>query len=84
MHWVTQENPDIWFLRPFPASLLKALALKAMYLLLLHSSLMDNLMSDLTAVVHDYLNAYRTRSGDHLGSTKVGTSLLVSLVSDLI
>ncbi|KAM6254958.1 piRNA biogenesis protein EXD1 isoform 2-T4 [Spheniscus humboldti] len=66
----TQENPDIWFLRPLPASLLKALALTAMYLLLLHSSLMDNLMSDLTAVVHDYLNAYRTGSGDHLGSTK--------------
>ncbi|KAM6068124.1 piRNA biogenesis protein EXD1 isoform 2-T2 [Theristicus caerulescens] len=66
----TQENPDVWFLRPFPASLLKAFALKAMYLLLLHSSLMDNLMSDLTAVVHDYLNAYRTGSGDHLGSTK--------------
>ncbi|KAM6075101.1 piRNA biogenesis protein EXD1 isoform 2-T3 [Chlamydotis macqueenii] len=69
----TQENPDIWFLRPFPASLLKALALKAMYLLLLHSSLMDNLMSDLTAVVHDYLNVYRTGSGDQLGSTKVVT-----------
>ncbi|XP_065491973.1 piRNA biogenesis protein EXD1 isoform X2 [Caloenas nicobarica] len=66
----TQENPDIWFLRPFPASLLEALALKAMYLLLLHSSLMDSLMSDLTAVVHDYLNVYRTGSGDHLGSTK--------------
>ncbi|KAM7110319.1 piRNA biogenesis protein EXD1 [Ciconia maguari] len=64
------ENPDIWFLRPFPASLLKALALKAMYLLLLHSSLMDNLMSDLTAVVRDYLDAHRTGSGDHLGSTK--------------
>ncbi|XP_035751624.1 piRNA biogenesis protein EXD1 isoform X2 [Egretta garzetta] len=67
---MVSENPDIWFLRPFPASLLKALALKAMYLLLLHSSLMDNLMSDLTAVVHGYLNAYRTAPGDHLGSTK--------------
>ncbi|XP_075568341.1 piRNA biogenesis protein EXD1 [Pelecanus crispus] len=67
---MASENPDIWFLRPFPPSLLKALALKAMYLLLLHSSLMDNLMSDLTAVVHGYLNAYRTASGDHLGSTK--------------
>ncbi|XP_065696212.1 piRNA biogenesis protein EXD1 isoform X2 [Patagioenas fasciata] len=66
----TQENPDMWFLRPFPASLLEALALKAMYLLLLHSSLMDSLMSDLTAVVHDYLNVYRTGSEDHLGSTK--------------
>ncbi|XP_074886824.1 piRNA biogenesis protein EXD1 isoform X4 [Buteo buteo] len=67
---MASENPDIWFLRPFPAPLLKALALKAMYLLLLHSSLMDNLMSDLTTVVCGYLNAYRTGSGDHLGSTK--------------
>uniref|UniRef100_A0A8C0I9H2 Exonuclease 3'-5' domain containing 1 n=1 Tax=Bubo bubo TaxID=30461 RepID=A0A8C0I9H2_BUBBB len=78
------ENPDIWFLRPFPASLLKALALKAMYLLLLRSSLMDKLMSDLTAVITDYLNAYQAGSGDHLESTKVGMSLLVLLVSDLI
>ncbi|XP_009987003.1 PREDICTED: exonuclease 3'-5' domain-containing protein 1, partial [Tauraco erythrolophus] len=67
---IASENPEIWFLRPFPASLLKSFAQKAVYLLLLHSSLMDNLMSDLTAVVHDYLNAYRTKSGDHLGSTK--------------
>ncbi|XP_032845909.2 piRNA biogenesis protein EXD1 [Tyto alba] len=67
---MASENPDIWFLRPFPASLCKALALKARYLLLLHSSLMENLMSDLTAVVHDYLNVYRTRSEHHLRSTK--------------
>ncbi|KAM9239211.1 LOW QUALITY PROTEIN: piRNA biogenesis protein EXD1 [Leptosomus discolor] len=66
---MASENPDIWFLRPFPASLLKALALKAVYLLLLCSSLMDN-YSDLTAVIHGYLSAYRTRSGDRLGSTK--------------
>ncbi|KAM6273492.1 LOW QUALITY PROTEIN: piRNA biogenesis protein EXD1 [Porphyrio hochstetteri] len=67
---MASENPDIWFLRPFPAFLLKALALEAVYLLQLHAPLMDNLMSDLMAVVHDYLNAYRTGSEDHLGSTK--------------
>ncbi|XP_030337473.1 piRNA biogenesis protein EXD1 isoform X2 [Strigops habroptila] len=67
---MASENPDIWFLRPFPPSLLKALALKAMHLLLLHTSLMENLMSDLTAVVRDYLNTYRSGSGDHLWSTK--------------
>ncbi|XP_029820213.1 piRNA biogenesis protein EXD1 [Manacus vitellinus] len=54
------ENPDIWFLRLFPASLLNALVLNAMYLLLVHSSLMDNLMSDLSAVAHGYFNAYWT------------------------
>uniref|UniRef100_A0A8B9IRQ9 Exonuclease 3'-5' domain containing 1 n=1 Tax=Amazona collaria TaxID=241587 RepID=A0A8B9IRQ9_9PSIT len=67
---MASENPDIWFLRPFPPSLLKALALEAMHLLLLHSSLMENLMSDLTAVVHGYLNTYRSGSGGHLCSTK--------------
>nr|XP_009931454.1 PREDICTED: exonuclease 3'-5' domain-containing protein 1 [Opisthocomus hoazin] len=66
---MASENTDIWFLRPFPP-LLKALALKAVYLLLLHSSLMDNLMSDLTDVVHNYLNTYWTGSRDHLGNTK--------------
>lgn len=80
LHWDAQENLDIWSLRPFLASLLKALVLKATYLLLLHSSLMDNLMSDITT----YLNAYWTGSGDHFVSTKVGTSLIISLVSDWI
>ncbi|XP_025889236.1 piRNA biogenesis protein EXD1 isoform X2 [Nothoprocta perdicaria] len=64
------DNPDIWFLRPCPPSLLKTLALKAMYLLQLRSSLMDKLMSDLTALVDDYINAFRNKSGDCLGSTK--------------
>lgn len=41
-------------------------------------------MSDLSAVVHDYLNTYQTGSGDYRGSTKVGMPLLISLVSDLI
>ncbi|XP_037249321.1 piRNA biogenesis protein EXD1 isoform X2 [Falco biarmicus] len=67
---MASENADIWFLRPFPAFLLKALALKAMYLLRLHASLMDNLMSDLTTVVRGYLNAYQSGSGDPLRSTK--------------
>ncbi|XP_031449375.1 piRNA biogenesis protein EXD1 [Phasianus colchicus] len=64
------ENPDMWFLRPFPASLLQVLALKAMYLLLLRLSLMDNFMADLTAVVHAYLNTSQNGSEDHLGSIK--------------
>lgn len=64
----------MWFLRPFPASLFQVLALKAMYLLLLRSSLMDNFMADLTAVVHAYLNTSQNGSEDHLGSLKVGMS----------
>ncbi|POI32711.1 hypothetical protein CIB84_003536 [Bambusicola thoracicus] len=68
LHWYAQEDPDTWFLRPLPASLLQVLALKAMYLLLLRSSLMDNFMADLTAVVHAYLNTSQNRSEDHLGS----------------
>ncbi|XP_071600826.1 piRNA biogenesis protein EXD1 isoform X2 [Heliangelus exortis] len=68
---MASESPDKWFLRPLPASLLKALALEALCLLLLHSSLMDTLMSDLTAVVQNYLNTYQTGSGVHLRSTKM-------------
>ncbi|KAM8807805.1 piRNA biogenesis protein EXD1 [Eudromia elegans] len=64
------ENPDVWFLRPCPPSLLKTLALKAMHLLQLRTSLMDKLMSDLTALVDNYINAFRDKSGDCLGSTK--------------
>lgn len=64
----------MWFLRPFPSSLLQVLALKAMYLLLLHSSLMDNFMADLRAVVHAYLSTSQNGSEDHLGSIKVGMS----------
>ncbi|KAL2303547.1 hypothetical protein Nmel_008819 [Mimus melanotis] len=47
-----------------------------MYFPLLHSSLMDNLMSDLTA----YLNAYWTGSGEHLVSTK---SICMELPNEL-
>uniref|UniRef100_A0A8C2TVI9 Exonuclease 3'-5' domain containing 1 n=1 Tax=Coturnix japonica TaxID=93934 RepID=A0A8C2TVI9_COTJA len=64
------ENPDIWFLRPLPASLLQVLALKAMYLLPLRSSLMDSFMADFTAVVHAYLNTSQHGSEDQLGSIK--------------
>lgn len=82
LHWDMQENLDLWSLRPFLGSLPKAFVLKAKYLLLLHSSLMDNLMlmSDLTT----YLNAYWTGSGGHFVSTKVGTSLIISLATDWI
>ncbi|XP_021259358.1 piRNA biogenesis protein EXD1 isoform X2 [Numida meleagris] len=64
------ENPDMWFLRPLPASVFQVLALKAKCLLLLHSSLMDNFMSDLTGVVRAYLNTSQNGPEDHLGSIK--------------
>ncbi|XP_034624985.1 piRNA biogenesis protein EXD1 isoform X5 [Trachemys scripta elegans] len=67
----TQENPDIWFLRPLPPSLLKVLALETVYLLPLRLLLLDEMMSDLTTLVDGYLNSYREGSADLLGSTEI-------------
>uniref|UniRef100_A0A8C3P5W4 Exonuclease 3'-5' domain containing 1 n=1 Tax=Chrysemys picta bellii TaxID=8478 RepID=A0A8C3P5W4_CHRPI len=66
-----QENPDIWFLRPLPPSLLKVLALETVYLLPLRLLLLDEMMSDLTTLVDGYLNSYREGSADLLGSTEI-------------
>ncbi|XP_053881407.1 piRNA biogenesis protein EXD1 isoform X8 [Malaclemys terrapin pileata] len=66
-----QENPDIWFLRPLPPSLLKILALETVYLLPLRLLLLDEMMSDLTTLVDGYLNSYREGSADLLGSTEI-------------
>ncbi|XP_075783251.1 piRNA biogenesis protein EXD1 isoform X6 [Pelodiscus sinensis] len=65
-----QENPDIWFVRPLPTSLLKVLALETTYLLPLRLLLLDEMMSDLTNLVDGYLNAYREGPEDLLGSTE--------------
>uniref|UniRef100_A0A8C8SSG5 Exonuclease 3'-5' domain containing 1 n=1 Tax=Pelusios castaneus TaxID=367368 RepID=A0A8C8SSG5_9SAUR len=65
-----QENPDMWFVRPPPPSLLRELALETVYLLPLRLLLLDEMMSDLTTLVDGYLNAYREGSADLLGSTE--------------
>ncbi|XP_072594403.1 piRNA biogenesis protein EXD1 isoform X1 [Vulpes vulpes] len=65
-----QENPEVWFTRPLSPSLLKILALEATYLLPLRLVLLDDMMSDLTALVDGYLNTYREGSADLLGSTE--------------
>ncbi|XP_074145423.1 piRNA biogenesis protein EXD1 isoform X2 [Sminthopsis crassicaudata] len=67
---MVQENPEIWFMRPLPPSLLKVLALETMYLLPLRLLLLDEMMSDLTTLVDAYLNTYREGSGDLLGGTE--------------
>ncbi|XP_072478836.1 piRNA biogenesis protein EXD1 isoform X2 [Notamacropus eugenii] len=67
---MVQENPEIWFMRPLPPSLLKVLALETTYLLPLRLLLLDEMMSDLTALVDAYLNTYREGSGDLLGGTE--------------
>ncbi|XP_016283180.2 piRNA biogenesis protein EXD1 isoform X1 [Monodelphis domestica] len=67
---MVQENPEIWFVRPLPPSLLKVLALETTYLLPLRLLLLDEMMSDLTTLVDAYLNTYREGSGDLLGGTE--------------
>ncbi|XP_074853116.1 piRNA biogenesis protein EXD1 isoform X5 [Carettochelys insculpta] len=65
-----QGNPELWFARPLPPSLLQVLALETIYLLPLRLLLLDEIMSDLTSLVERYLNAYREGSADLLGSTE--------------
>lgn len=71
-------------MRPFPPALLNALALEAFYLLPLRMMLLDEIMSDLTALVDGYLNAFREGSADPLGSTKVGIILFLISASLII
>ncbi|XP_078515722.1 piRNA biogenesis protein EXD1 isoform X3 [Lissotriton helveticus] len=65
----TQDELDIWFVRPTPPSLLKVLALKAVYLLPLRSVLMDEMMSDYTYLVDAYINTYRDGEPNQLPTT---------------
>nr|XP_020031628.1 piRNA biogenesis protein EXD1 [Castor canadensis] len=65
-----RENPEVWFARPLPPSLLKVLALEATYLLPLRLVLLDEMMSDLTTLVDGYLNTYREGSADRLAGTE--------------
>ncbi|KAM6181903.1 piRNA biogenesis protein EXD1 isoform 2-T2 [Erethizon dorsatum] len=65
-----QENPEVWFTRPLPPSLLKMLALEATYLLPLRTVLLDEMMSDLTTLVGGYLNTCREGSADQLAGTE--------------
>ncbi|XP_060119303.1 piRNA biogenesis protein EXD1 isoform X2 [Heteronotia binoei] len=65
-----ERNPEVWFVRPLPPALLSVLALETFYLLPLRMMLLDEIMSDLTALVDGYLNAFREGSADPLGSTE--------------
>uniref|UniRef100_A0A8C2YPA1 Uncharacterized protein n=1 Tax=Chinchilla lanigera TaxID=34839 RepID=A0A8C2YPA1_CHILA len=65
-----KENPEVWFTRPLPPSLLKMLALEATYLLPLRTALLDEMMSDLTTLVGGYLNTCRGGSADQLVGTE--------------
>ncbi|XP_015284989.1 PREDICTED: exonuclease 3'-5' domain-containing protein 1 [Gekko japonicus] len=65
-----ERNPEVWFVRPLPPALLNVLALETFYLLPLRMMLLDEIMSDLTALVDGYLNAFREGSADPLGSTE--------------
>ncbi|XP_048340152.1 piRNA biogenesis protein EXD1 isoform X2 [Sphaerodactylus townsendi] len=70
-HHAVEENPEVWFVRPLPPTLLNVLALETFYLLPLRMMLLDKIMSDLTVLVDGYLNAFREGSADPLGSTEI-------------
>ncbi|XP_021097592.1 piRNA biogenesis protein EXD1 isoform X2 [Heterocephalus glaber] len=67
---LTQENPEVWFTRPLPPSLLKMLALEVTYLLPLRTALLDEMMSDLTTLVGGYLKPCREGSADQLAGAQ--------------
>ncbi|XP_029143084.1 piRNA biogenesis protein EXD1 [Protobothrops mucrosquamatus] len=68
-----EENPEVWFVRPLPPVLLNILAMETVYLLPLRLLLLGEIMSDLTALVDSYLNAFRQGSADPLGSIKMSS-----------
>lgn len=65
-----QGNPEVWFTRPLPPTLLKMLALEVTYLLPLRTALLDEMMSDLTTLVDGHLNTCREGSANQLAGTQ--------------
>ncbi|KAM9708722.1 piRNA biogenesis protein EXD1 [Menidia menidia] len=54
---VTKEEQEIWYKRPCPVPLLKALVLSVIHLQPLRLQLLDGLMSDYMGLVDSYLNS---------------------------
>nr|XP_014347254.1 PREDICTED: exonuclease 3'-5' domain-containing protein 1 isoform X3 [Latimeria chalumnae] len=69
----TQENPEVWCVRPLPLTLLRTLALEVQYLQPLRLVLMDKLMTDYTCMVDNYLSSFREQNGEIFGSTELSS-----------
>ncbi|XP_073668451.1 piRNA biogenesis protein EXD1 isoform X3 [Paramisgurnus dabryanus] len=58
----TEENPEVWYIRPCPPVLLKIMAVSVVHLLPLRLVLLDALMSDYTTLVDSYMSSYQNKS----------------------
>ncbi|XP_055029053.2 piRNA biogenesis protein EXD1 isoform X1 [Misgurnus anguillicaudatus] len=58
----TEENPEVWYIRPCPPVLLKIMAVSVVHLLPLRLVLLDALMSDYTILVDSYMSSYQNKS----------------------
>ncbi|KAM4662022.1 piRNA biogenesis protein EXD1 [Discoglossus pictus] len=73
---LVKDNQKIWFKRPMLPPLLKMLALEVAHLLPLRMAMLDTMMSDFTALVDGYLNAFRVRTAPNMGSAELSCSEL--------
>ncbi|XP_053567703.1 piRNA biogenesis protein EXD1 [Bombina bombina] len=73
---LVKENNKVWFERPLSQPLLKVLALEVLHLLPLRLVMLDAMMFDFTSLVDGYLNTYRQRTMELLGSTELSSSEL--------
>ncbi|XP_058848162.1 piRNA biogenesis protein EXD1-like [Acipenser ruthenus] len=61
---LAEENSEVWYMRPSPVSLLRAMALSVIHLQPLRLVLLDALMSDYISLVDTYLSVFREEPVD--------------------
>ncbi|XP_075049473.1 piRNA biogenesis protein EXD1 isoform X1 [Mixophyes fleayi] len=71
-----KDNPNVWFVRPMPIPLFKVVALETIYLLPMRLVMLDAIFADFTFLVDEYLDTYRKRRADDLGSLEIASSEL--------
>ncbi|XP_062325942.1 piRNA biogenesis protein EXD1 [Osmerus eperlanus] len=76
---ITQEDSEVWYVRPCPVALLKVMALGVVHLLPLRLVLLDALMADYTGLVDSYLRA----SQEPVHTQHIGTSCVLELPGEL-
>ncbi|XP_067099312.1 piRNA biogenesis protein EXD1-like [Osmerus mordax] len=77
---ITQEDSEVWYVRPCPVALLKVMALGVVHLLPLRLVLLDALMADYTGLVDSYLRASRQ---EPVHTQHIGTSCVLELPGEL-
>ncbi|MGH0138122.1 UNVERIFIED_CONTAM: hypothetical protein FKN15_016503 [Acipenser sinensis] len=77
---LAEENSEVWYVRPSPVSLLRAMALSVIHLQPLRLVLLDALMSDYTSLVDNYLSVFQEEPVDiQTGSQAINYCVAVVL-----